>query len=59
MATNKKADGDDAREYAIATVSQLMREMPFKVEFVAKKNPEGIKIIIETTPQQLDKIFNK
>lgn len=41
-------------EEAIQLVTNLMREMPFTVEFKATDNPRGIRIIYELTQEEMD-----
>lgn len=32
----------------------MLRTMPFQVDFKVKKKPQGIKIVIEVTQEQMD-----
>lgn len=45
---------EEKREQAIADIADLLRVMPFSVECKVKKNPKGIKIIYEITPEEMD-----
>lgn len=42
------------REQTIQGLSEMLRTMPFQVEFKVKKKPQGIKVIIEVTQEQMD-----
>lgn len=42
------------REQAIQGLSEMLRTMPFQVDFKVKKKPQGIKIVIEVTQEQMD-----
>ena len=48
---------EERREQAIQSLVRLLRTTPFKTEFVVKKKPTGIKIIIEMTHEQINKMM--
>lgn len=47
---------EEMREQVIQNLSEMMRTMPFTWEFKAKKKPQGIKIIVELTQEQLNAV---
>ena len=47
---------EEMREQVIQNLSEMMRNMPFTWEFKAKKKPQGIKIIVELTQEQLNAV---
>lgn len=47
---------EEQREQAVQNIADMMRKSPFSVEFRVKKKPTGIKVIIEVTDEQMDKI---
>lgn len=48
---------EEKREQVIAYVADLMRAMPFTVECKVKKNPKGMKIIYEVTPEEMETLM--
>lgn len=44
----------EKREQAIHGIADMLRTTPFQVEFKVKKRPQGIKVIIEVTQEQMD-----
>ena len=47
---------EEKREQTIQGLADMMRTSPFQVEFKVKKKPEGIKVIIEVTQEQMEGI---
>lgn len=47
---------EEKREQTIQGLSDMMRTSPFQVEFKVKKKPTGIKITIEVTQEQMDRM---
>lgn len=47
------------REQAIQSLANILRTMPFSVEFKVVKRPKGIKIIHEVTQEEMDAIVEK
>jgi intracellular sulfur oxidation DsrE/DsrF family protein len=47
------------REQAIQSLANILRTMPFSVEFKVVKRPNGIKIIHEVTKEEMDAIVEK
>lgn len=45
---------EEKREQTIQGLANMLRMTPFQVEFKVKKKPQGIKVIIEVTQEQLD-----
>ena len=45
---------EERREQAIQDVAELLRRTPFKVEFKVKKKPEGVKVILEVTQEEMN-----
>ena len=45
---------EEQRELAIERLADMLRTTPFQVEFKAKKKPQGIKVIIEVTQEQMN-----
>jgi len=50
---------EEKREQTIQGLADLMRTKPFQVEFKVKKKPQGIKVIIEVTQEQMDGIVDQ
>lgn len=48
---------EEKREQAIADIADLMRAMPFTVELKVKKDPKGMKIIYEVTPEEMETLM--
>ena len=44
------------KEQIIQDLADRLRTSPFQVDFVLKKNPAGIKVIIEVTQEEMDMI---
>lgn len=44
------------REQVIQMVAEMLRHNAFSVEFKVKKKPAGIRIIYETTQEELDRM---
>jgi len=49
---------DEKREQAIQAVADMMRNCGFNVEFKVKKKPQGVKVIIEVTQEQMDAMMD-
>ena len=47
---------EEKREQIIQGLADMMRTTSFQVEFVVKKKPAGIKVIIEVTQEQMEGI---
>lgn len=47
---------ENKREKTILGIADMMRAMPFQVEFRVKKKPAGMKIIIDVTKEYLEGI---
>lgn len=45
------------REQAINGLAEIMRYTPVTIEYAVKKKPEGIKVIIEVTQEQMDSML--
>lgn len=50
---------DEKRERAIQGIAQLLSVSAFDVEIRVKKNPKGVKIVVEVTQEQLDHSLSK
>ena len=50
---------EEKREQAIQAIANMMRTTGFDIEFKVKKNPKGIKVIIEVTQEQMDAMVNQ
>ena len=44
----------EKREQTIQGIADMLRTTPFQVEFKVKKRPQGIKVIIDVTQEQMD-----
>lgn len=44
---------EEKREQTIQGLADLLRTTPFQVEFKVKKKPQGIKVIVEVTQEQI------
>lgn len=44
----------EKREQVIQGLTNLLQSTPFTVEYKVKKKPQGIKVIIEVTQEQMD-----
>ena len=49
---------EEKRENVIQGIVDVLREVPFTVEFKVKKKPTGIKVIYEVTQEQMKEIKN-
>ena len=47
---------EEKREQTIQGLADMLRTSPFQVEFKVKKKPAGIKVIIEVTQEQMDRV---
>lgn len=47
---------EEKREQVIAELADLLRKTRFQVEYKVKKRPQGIKVIIEVTQEQMDAV---
>lgn len=47
---------EEKREQTIQGLADMMRTTSFQVEFKVKKKPAGIKVIIEVTQEQMERI---
>lgn len=45
---------EEKREQVIQGLTNLLQSTPFTVEYKVKKKPQGIKVIIEVTQEQID-----
>ena len=45
---------EQEKDLAIQGIVELLRDNPFKIEFVAKKKPKGVRVIVEMTQEQID-----
>ena len=50
---------EEKREQTIQGLADLLRKSRFSVEYKAKKKPQGIKVIIEVTQEQMAMIAEK
>lgn len=50
---------EEQREQVIQSLANILRTMPFSVEFKVVKKPKGIKIIHEVTKEEMDAIVEK
>lgn len=50
---------EEIRERKIQGIADLLRTHPFTIEFKAKKNPKGIRVIFEITQGQMQEIAKK
>ena len=50
---------EERREQTIQGLADLLRKSRFSVEYNVKKKPQGIKVIIEVTREQMDMIAEK
>ena len=44
---------EEKKEQVIAGIADLLRTMPFTVEYKVKKRPSGIKVICEMTKEEM------
>jgi hypothetical protein len=51
-----KKTTEEKREQTIQGLADMLRTSPFQVEFKVKKKPAGIKVIIEVTQEQMDRM---
>lgn len=49
---------DEKREQAIQAIAAMMRDSGFNLEFKVKKKPQGVKVIIEVTQDQMDAMMD-
>lgn len=49
---------DEKREQAILAIADMMRDYGFNLEFKVKKKPQGVKVIIEVTQEQMDAMMD-
>ena len=49
---------EEKREQIIQGLADMMRRMPYQVEFKVKKKPAGIKVTIEVKQEEMDMILN-
>jgi hypothetical protein len=49
---------DEKREQAIQVIADMMRDSGFNLEFKVKKKPQGVKVIIEVTQEQMDAMMD-
>lgn len=45
---------EEKREQVIQVLTSLLQSSPFTVEYKVKKEPQGIKVIIEVTQEQME-----
>lgn len=50
---------EEKREQVIQGLTDLLQSTPFTVEYKVKKKPQGIKVIIEVTQEQMDKMMEQ
>jgi len=48
---------EEKREQVIQGLADLLRTTEFQVEYEVKKKPQGIKVIIEVTQEQMESIM--
>ena len=51
-----KVTTGEQKDLIIQDLADRLRTSPFQVDFVLKKNPAGIKVIIEVTQEQMDMV---
>lgn len=49
---------EEKREQTIEHIATLLRTTPFKVEFKVMKRPKGIKVVIEMTQEEMNKLIS-
>lgn len=49
---------EEKREQAILAIADMMRDYGFNLEFKVKKKPQGVKVIIEVTQEQMDAMMD-
>ena len=49
---------EEKREQAIQAIADMMRDSGFNLEFKVKKKPQGVKVIIEVTQEQMDAMMD-
>lgn len=49
---------EENRQQAIQAITKMLQVSPFQVEYKVKKRPQGIKVIIEVTQEQMDATVN-
>lgn len=47
---------EEKREQVIQGLTDLLQSTPFTVEYKVKKKPQGIKVIIEVTQEQMESL---
>lgn len=47
---------EEKREQVIQVLTDLLQSTPFTVEYKVKKKPQGIKVIIEVTQEQMESL---
>lgn len=50
---------DELREKRISELAEMLRHIPFEVEFKARKRPRGVRIVFEMTQDYLNKLLSK
>lgn len=50
---------EELREKAIQDLMNLLRRVPFTVEFKVEKKPKGIKVIYEVTQEHLNEMMKR
>lgn len=49
---------EEKKEQAILAIADMMRDYGFNLEFKVKKKPQGVKVIIEVTQEQMDAMMD-
>lgn len=50
---------EEKREEVILNIADMLRTAPFKVEYQVKKKPEGVRVIIEVSQEDMDEITRR
>lgn len=49
---------EEKREQVIQDIAGLLRVSPFSIEYKVKKRPQGVKIILEVTQEDMNKLIS-
>lgn len=49
---------EEKREQVIQDIAGLLRVSPFSIEYIVKKRPQGVKIILEVTQEDMNKMIS-
>lgn len=47
---------EEQKEEVILNIADMLRMTPFKVEYQVKEKPEGVKVIIEVSQEDMDEM---